>query len=320
MARRPPNEVARRVPRRRARAPAGRFGAMHLITAPRAASTSSSPRTCSATSSPTRPRCWPARSACCRRRRSATAALGLYEPIHGSAPDIAGKGIANPIGTILSAALLLRHSLGLDDEAARIERAVDRALAEGCAPRISAAASPPTSSRAPSSNACEHEAERQPEDDVRRPAPERRAPRRPRCRGRAARFMIGGSIEVHVDQLAEQRRRRRRAPTSRAAPLDAPRVHAEGRTRATRTAPARPDAGAGRRRPRRRAMPTQRGVAEQQRADHLHRIERAVARGTRTNTSMTTAAMMRPAICPVMIAGYELFGRAALVRAAGGER
>jgi 3-isopropylmalate dehydrogenase len=57
--------------------------------------------------------------------------LGLYEPIHGSAPDIAGRGIANPIGTILSAALLLRHSLGLDREAAALERAVDRALTDG---------------------------------------------------------------------------------------------------------------------------------------------------------------------------------------------
>ena len=57
--------------------------------------------------------------------------LGLYEPIHGSAPDIAGKGIANPIGTILSAALLLRHSLGLETEAAAVERAVERALADG---------------------------------------------------------------------------------------------------------------------------------------------------------------------------------------------
>jgi len=47
--------------------------------------------------------------------------LGLYEPIHGSAPDIAGQGIANPIGTILSVALLLRHSLGLESEAAAVE-------------------------------------------------------------------------------------------------------------------------------------------------------------------------------------------------------
>jgi len=56
---------------------------------------------------------------------------GLYEPIHGSAPDIAGKGIANPIGTILSSAMLLRHSLGLEAEAASIEKAVDTAITEG---------------------------------------------------------------------------------------------------------------------------------------------------------------------------------------------
>ena len=56
---------------------------------------------------------------------------GLYEPIHGSAPDIAGRGIANPYGTILSAALLLRHSLGLDAEAKAIERAVEAALEAG---------------------------------------------------------------------------------------------------------------------------------------------------------------------------------------------
>ncbi|KAI0307030.1 3-isopropylmalate dehydrogenase [Multifurca ochricompacta] len=53
---------------------------------------------------------------------------GLYEPIHGSAPDIAGKGIANPIGTILSAALLLRYSLGLEKHAQLIESAVRKAL------------------------------------------------------------------------------------------------------------------------------------------------------------------------------------------------
>jgi 3-isopropylmalate dehydrogenase len=58
-------------------------------------------------------------------------ARGLYEPIHGSAPDIAGKDVANPIGTILSAALLLRHSLGLADEALAIERAVDDAITSG---------------------------------------------------------------------------------------------------------------------------------------------------------------------------------------------
>ena len=57
---------------------------------------------------------------------------GLYEPIHGSAPDIAGQGIANPVGTILSAAMLLRHSLGLPAEAAAIEAAVERTITEGC--------------------------------------------------------------------------------------------------------------------------------------------------------------------------------------------
>jgi len=56
---------------------------------------------------------------------------GLYEPIHGSAPDIAGKGLANPMATILSAAMLLRHSYGLEEQAARIEAAVARALANG---------------------------------------------------------------------------------------------------------------------------------------------------------------------------------------------
>jgi len=60
---------------------------------------------------------------------------GLYEPIHGSAPDIAGKGIANPVGTILSAAMLLRHSLDLPAEAAAIEGAVHRAIAEGARTR-----------------------------------------------------------------------------------------------------------------------------------------------------------------------------------------
>ncbi|HQW76722.1 MAG TPA: 3-isopropylmalate dehydrogenase [Dokdonella sp.] len=54
--------------------------------------------------------------------------LGVYEPIHGSAPDIAGQGIANPIGAILSAALLLRHSLGLEAEARLLEAAVDGVL------------------------------------------------------------------------------------------------------------------------------------------------------------------------------------------------
>jgi 3-isopropylmalate dehydrogenase len=57
--------------------------------------------------------------------------VGLYEPIHGSAPDIAGQGIANPTGTILSAALMLRYSLKLEEEALMIERAVDQAITDG---------------------------------------------------------------------------------------------------------------------------------------------------------------------------------------------
>ena len=62
-----------------------------------------------------------------RRRR----VVSLYEPIHGSAPDIAGQGIANPIGMVLSMAMMLRYSLGLDEEADAVERAVDGVLAEG---------------------------------------------------------------------------------------------------------------------------------------------------------------------------------------------
>ncbi|PSD30345.1 3-isopropylmalate dehydrogenase [Stenotrophomonas maltophilia] len=58
-------------------------------------------------------------------------AVGIYEPIHGSAPDIAGKGIANPYATIFSAAMLLRHSLGLEAEAAAVEAAVHAVLDDG---------------------------------------------------------------------------------------------------------------------------------------------------------------------------------------------
>jgi 3-isopropylmalate dehydrogenase len=57
--------------------------------------------------------------------------LGLYEPIHGSAPDIAGRGIANPVGAILSVAMLLRHSLGLEDEAHCVEKSVADAIDNG---------------------------------------------------------------------------------------------------------------------------------------------------------------------------------------------
>ena len=57
--------------------------------------------------------------------------VNLYEPIHGSAPDIAGKGLANPLGAILTAALVLRHSAGMDAEAVAIESAVRKALEQG---------------------------------------------------------------------------------------------------------------------------------------------------------------------------------------------
>jgi len=56
---------------------------------------------------------------------------GLFEPVHGSAPDIAGRGVANPLAMILSAALMLRHGLGRESAAARLESAVERALAAG---------------------------------------------------------------------------------------------------------------------------------------------------------------------------------------------
>ena len=56
---------------------------------------------------------------------------GVYEPIHGSAPDIAGQGIANPLATILAAAMALRHSLALETEATAVETAVSQVLADG---------------------------------------------------------------------------------------------------------------------------------------------------------------------------------------------
>ena len=70
-------------------------------------------------------------SASLGERRTAHGTFGLYEPIHGSAPDIAGQDKANPIGTILSAAMLLRLSLGREDAAAAIEAAVGAALDDG---------------------------------------------------------------------------------------------------------------------------------------------------------------------------------------------
>ncbi len=73
---------------------------------------------------------------------------GLYEPIHGSAPDIAGQGIANPCGAMLSAALLLRHSLKADSAAAAIEAAVSATLTAGARTRDVAAGGPALSTRA----------------------------------------------------------------------------------------------------------------------------------------------------------------------------
>ncbi len=70
-------------------------------------------------------------SASLGERHTAHGQFGLYEPIHGSAPDIAGRDIANPIGTILSAAMLLRTSLGRADAAESVEAAVARALVDG---------------------------------------------------------------------------------------------------------------------------------------------------------------------------------------------
>ncbi len=58
--------------------------------------------------------------------------FGMYEPIHGSAPDIAGKDIVNPIATILSVSMMLRHSFNLEEEAKCIEDAVQSVLNKGC--------------------------------------------------------------------------------------------------------------------------------------------------------------------------------------------
>jgi 3-isopropylmalate dehydrogenase len=56
---------------------------------------------------------------------------GLYEPSHGSAPDIAGQGVANPLATILSAAMMLRYSFNREEQAGRVENAVKQVLAQG---------------------------------------------------------------------------------------------------------------------------------------------------------------------------------------------
>ncbi len=70
-------------------------------------------------------------SAALGERQTAYGTFGMYEPIHGSAPDIAGQGKANPMAMILSLAMLLRHSLGREEDAARIEAAVASALEDG---------------------------------------------------------------------------------------------------------------------------------------------------------------------------------------------
>jgi 3-isopropylmalate dehydrogenase len=70
-------------------------------------------------------------SASLGQRKTKKGTFGLYEPCHGSAPDIAGKGVANPLATILSAAMLLRYSFGEEDAAVAIERAVEETLAQG---------------------------------------------------------------------------------------------------------------------------------------------------------------------------------------------
>jgi 3-isopropylmalate dehydrogenase len=70
-------------------------------------------------------------SASLGERQTQYGTLGMYEPIHGSAPDIAGQNKANPMATILSLAMLLRHSLGLAQAADRVEAAVAKTLADG---------------------------------------------------------------------------------------------------------------------------------------------------------------------------------------------
>ena len=76
------------------------------------------------------------------------AGTSLYEPVHGTAPDIAGRGIANPVGAILSAAMLLRHALHLETEAAAVEGAVDRVIADGARTADVAAGRPAVSTSA----------------------------------------------------------------------------------------------------------------------------------------------------------------------------
>jgi 3-isopropylmalate dehydrogenase len=99
--------------------------------ATRSNSTSSSRATCSATFLSDEASMLPVRSGMLPSASLDANNKGLYEPIHGSAPDIAGKGVANPLATILSAALMLRHSLNQGAAAQRLERAVKQTLRDG---------------------------------------------------------------------------------------------------------------------------------------------------------------------------------------------
>jgi hypothetical protein len=106
----------------------------HFVAA-RRCSTSSSRPTCSATSSPTSARrCADDRHRAVGEHQSRATVPSLFEPVHGSAPDIAGKGVANPIGQIWSGALMLDF-LGHNDAAAAIVSAIERTLADPQAPR-----------------------------------------------------------------------------------------------------------------------------------------------------------------------------------------
>jgi len=85
----------------------------------------------------------------------ARARRGLYEPVHGSAPDLAGKGIANPLGAIGSAAALLQHSFGLHREAAAVTRAIDQVVASGRVTADLGPAGPPATTREVGQAVCE---------------------------------------------------------------------------------------------------------------------------------------------------------------------
>ena len=141
----------------------------------------------------------------------AEGAPGLFEPVHGSAPDIAGKGVANPLATFLSVAMMLRHGLGRADDAARIEAAVDAVLDQGLrTPDLASG----TVAQAPSSTTRCRSGGRDRGDDLRGPrrlsaARARSPPRRRRRRSRRffVRILRGrgrsrGGWSVRVDPSA----------------------------------------------------------------------------------------------------------------------